>query len=229
VLREHCIATDEAQRLRFTGIIQRNTRRMEEVLQDLLALSRSDESTRQQRHLLLAEAAAEACRQLREMAEERQVELRLAPDIPEIEVDAAAVELCLVNYISNGIKYADERKPERWVAVRAYLTERGDPEDEDFDAEVVVEVVDNGIGVPVEARDRLFERFFRADTVSDREGTGLGLSIVQETAARVGGRAWAEFDESGEGTTFKIALPARRVADQQPGKLDPEQEQAART
>ncbi|HUF50203.1 MAG TPA: sensor histidine kinase [Longimicrobiales bacterium] len=208
MLVEPWIEDDREQKTRFLSIVARNADGMENILQDLLTLSRTDVSTRRQQNVLLPEVAAEAARQLREMAEEQEVEIRIADDIPPIEVDAAAVELCLVNYISNGIKYADPQKPQRWVEVRAY------EEGSDGTAGVVVEVQDNGLGIPVDARDHLFERFFRADNVSDVEGTGLGLNIVQETVESLGGRAWAEPGPDGtSGSIFKIALPARREDD----------------
>jgi len=73
-----------------------------------------------------------------------------------------------------------------------------------------VRVCDNGIGVPADKRDQLFERFYRAhEGTSKAEGTGLGLSIVRETAESQGGRAWAEYTEAGK-TVFAIALPLHR-------------------
>jgi signal transduction histidine kinase len=74
-------------------------------------------------------------------------------------------------------------------------------------------VRDNGLGVPLEAREHLFEQFFRAhhETVT-AEGTGLGLNIVQETVASLGGRTWAEFPDEG-GSVFAFALPSRRQED----------------
>ena len=75
-------------------------------------------------------------------------------------------------------------------------------------------VQDNGVGVPAEARQRLFEQFYRAhsETVMQAEGTGLGLSIVRETAESLGGRAWAEFPGEG-GTVFAFCFPSRREDD----------------
>jgi Signal transduction histidine kinase len=80
--------------------------------------------------------------------------------------------------------------------------------------ELIVRVHDNGVGVPVKARERLFEQFYRAhsETVTAAEGTGLGLSIVRETAESLGGRAWAEFPEEG-GTVFAFCFPSRREDD----------------
>jgi signal transduction histidine kinase len=116
-----------------------------------------------------------------------------------------------MNYLSNAIKYADDRKPERWVKVTGELRfrERGDG-----GPELVVRVHDNGIGIPTEARGRLFEQFYRAheETVTGVEGSGLGLSIVRETTESMGGRAWVEFPEGG-GTVFAFSLPSRREED----------------
>lgn len=206
MLLEPWIEEDREERRRFLSIIGRNADGMEEILQNLLTLSRMDESSRRQRNVLLPEVAAEAARQLREMAQDRDVEIRLSEDLPAIEVDSASVELCLVNYISNGIKYADPEKSKRWVGVYAH------EEGLDGTAEVVIEVRDNGIGIAPKARERLFERFYRVDGGSDVEGTGLGLSIVQETVEALGGRAWAEAGVP-DGSVFKFALPARREED----------------
>jgi signal transduction histidine kinase len=126
-----------------------------------------------------------------------------------VEVSAAAVELCLMNLISNAIKYADRTKKSRIAEVRGYVM----VSEADRPSEVVVEVRDNGIGVPAEQRARLFERFVRAhkDTVPAVDGTGLGLSIVRETVEALGGRVWAEFPE--EGSVFAFAIPCRRTSD----------------
>jgi signal transduction histidine kinase len=85
----------------------------------------------------------------------------------------------------------------------------------DGDGEVIVEVIDNGVGVPAEARSRLFQRFFRAheQSMPDIEGTGLGLSIIRDTVGGLGGRAWAEFPA--KGSVFAFSLPCRRMADVQ--------------
>jgi signal transduction histidine kinase len=128
-------------------------------------------------------------------------------ELPAVEVNAAAVELALTNYLSNAVKYADQNKTERFAEVSASL---GD--NEKGDRELVVRVRDNGRGVPPEMREHLFERFFRVkDETADAEieGTGLGLSIVCDTVASLGGRAWAEFPEGV--SVFAFSLPCRRA------------------
>src|SRR5690606_30999886 len=76
---------------------------------------------------------------------------------------------------------------------------------------VVVEVVDDGEGIPARALPRVFERFYRADSARARDagGTGLGLAIVKHLAAAMGGRVEAE-SELGRGTTVRFTLPDGR-------------------
>lgn len=208
ILREDWIRDDPAQMLRFVDIVLANAEGMQAVLEDLLSLSRTDSDTRQQRHVLLPEAVAEVVRQLRTMAESAGVEVRVRPDLPRVEVNAAALELSLGNFVSNAIKYSDPEAETRWVEIG------GESQFDESGAMLQLWVRDNGIGVPEAERGRIFERFFRAGEAQARsiEGTGLGLSIVRETVERLGGRAWAEFDP-GPGSTFRIALPLRRNAD----------------
>jgi signal transduction histidine kinase len=204
------IATlDAEERQRLAGVVLRNVGSMRGILDNLVELSRLGTTDgRHQRHVTLPQAAGEAARQLREAGQASGVEIRIR-DLPAIEVNAAAVELSLANLLSNAIKYADPVKVSRWVEVDATT---GVADDEGV-CELVIRVRDNGLGVPERDRARLFERFFRAHTVSTPavEGTGLGLSIVRETAESLGGKAWAEFPE-GE-SVFAFSLPCRRAED----------------
>ncbi|HEX6050882.1 MAG TPA: HAMP domain-containing sensor histidine kinase [Gemmatimonadaceae bacterium] len=202
------IDADERQRL--NGVILRNVESMRVVLDNLLVLTGMQLDARHQRHVRLPEAAQESARQVRAAARARSVSVRIDPGLPPVEVSAAAVELCLTNLLANAIKYSDRRLDDRWVEVRAYVA-RAD--EENATHEVIVQVVDNGIGVPPEARERLFQRFFRAHerAMPDVEGTGLGLSIVRDTVAALGGHAWAEFPE--KGSVFAFSLPCRRESD----------------
>jgi signal transduction histidine kinase len=214
ILGAHALLTDSflapQERDRFLAMIGENATALNAVLEDLITLSRLDADVRRQRNVLLPHAVREVVRQLRAMAQARSVRLLIVEPLPAVEVNAAAVELCLTNYISNAIKYSDPGAPDRWVRIEAgvatSLSTSGG-------CELVVRVRDNGLGVPDRERERLFERFFRAEDArtSGVEGTGLGLSIVRDTVESIGGRAWAEFDA--QGSTFAIALPCRRAED----------------
>jgi signal transduction histidine kinase len=202
---------DQEKRSRFIRMVIENGAAVNQVLENLEALSRLESDSRQHRNVLLPEAAAEVVRQLRSQAEARDVDVRVADDLPAIEVNAAAVELCLANYVSNAIKYSDRRKSVRTAVISGEFRPRSAS---GLGGELVVRVHDNGIGVPPAARERIFQHFYRAHdtTVTEATGTGLGLSIVRETAESLGGGAWAEFPEDGT-TVFAFSLPSRREED----------------
>ncbi len=208
MLTESWIA--DAERKEFEQIIAKNSDSLKRVLANLESLANTDADARHGRNVLLPEVAKDAVIEYRDAAKAKDVEVRLADDLPPVEVDAATVELCLMNYVSNAIKYSDSSKGKRWIEIAASVQEP----DTEKDREVIIRVSDNGIGVPVEKRDGLFKESFRAhdDTITGAEGSGLGLSIVRETVESIGGRAWAEFPE-GEGSVFVFSLPSRRKDD----------------
>ena len=214
LLQEEWVGPEE--RTRFASMVVENAQGIQKVMENLTALTKLDGDRRRQKNIRLPEAVQEVFRQLRELARARKVHLRRSPDMPDVEVNAAAVELCLSNYLSNAIKYSDPRKPERWAAVEAWVEDtKQKSESDDPCGELVLCVRDNGRGVPADKRDRLFERFFRAhENEVMVEGTGLGLNLVQETVEALGGRAWAEFAD--DGSMFAFALPCRRAEAEQP-------------
>ena len=201
---------EASERKEFEEIIAKNARGLEKALANLESLSRSQADSRHCRNVLLPEAASEAVRELSDAAKAKGVNVQIAADLPPIEVDAAVVELALMNYVSNGIKYSDSGKQERWVTISAAV----EAPNTEHDREVVVRVADNGIGVPADQRQHLFREFFRAhnETVTEAAGTGLGLSIVREAVETIGGRAWAEFPEDA-GSIFAFSVPSRRRDD----------------
>ena len=196
------------KRQELLDIIGRNAREMRDTVENVLVLSRiDDKESRQHRNVMLPEAVKEAVRQIREAAQAQKIEVRVMPDLPEIEVNAAVIELCIKNYLSNALKYADASKAQQFVEIGAT-----EGRSETGERELILRVRDNGLGVPVEQRDRLFQRFFRAHEGSLAvEGTGLGLNIVREIAEAQGGRAWAEHEE--HGSSFLLAIPLRRASE----------------
>jgi signal transduction histidine kinase len=188
-------------------IIARNAREMQNTVDNVVVLARTEnEDSRQHRHVRLPEAVKEAVRQVRDAAQGANIEVRIR-EMPDIEVSAAVIELCVKNYLSNAIKYSDPNQNECTVEISGSVEEK-----EPGKREIIVRVCDNGLGVPLDKREHLFERFYRAhEAMSEVEGTGLGLSIVRETVESQGGRAWAEHPK--KGTIFAIALPLRRKPD----------------
>jgi signal transduction histidine kinase len=153
--------------------------------------------------------AHEAARQLREMADARGVDIRVAENLPMLTVDVGRLELVFVNLLSNAIKYSDPGKPDR----RVEITGKSD----DDTSSCRIEVRDNGIGIPTPARETIFQRFTRAhadrDDLSYVSGIGLGLSIVEDCIRAMRGRIEVSSIE-GEGTIFAMTLPRTSVPDQ---------------
>ncbi len=148
----------------------------------------------------LATVVEEAGRQLREMAEARGVDIRVAESLPTIKVDVGRLELAFVNLLSNAIKYSDADKPSRYVEVSGG----------NVDGFHRILVRDNGIGIPPEALKTVFKRFTRAHAdrgdLAHVPGIGLGLAIVDDCVRSIGGLIEVESEE-GAGTTFVLRLP----------------------
>ena len=192
---------DPSLQSRFLGKIQKHSDRLTYLIEDLLALSQleSNQIALSPADVPLQALVSRVFDDLQDKAEERGVSLSAAfEDDLSVWVDADRIIQVLQNLIENGIKYG---RPEGQVLVRAKLGE---------DRFVVVTVFDDGPGIPAEARDRVFERFFRVDKARSREqgGTGLGLAIVKHIVQTHGGRVWLEQGDE-QGTAFSFTLPAQ--------------------
>jgi len=134
---------------------------------------------------------------LRARAADKKITLenRLPGDL-FVHADADRVQQVLFNLVDNAIKYG---KPEGQVIVSAAWTDQ---------KTVEVRVEDNGPGIPPDATDRVFERFYRVDRARSREqgGTGLGLAIVKHIVQSHGGEVGVN-SELGKGSVFHFTLP----------------------
>jgi len=110
--------------------------------------------------------------------------------------DMGRLEQVFANLVDNAIKYG---RTQGTVTVGGGKTE---------DGKIEIFVQDDGPGIPPEALDRVFERFYRVDKARSREqgGTGLGLSIVKHIVQSHGGKVWVK-SELGKGSTFFFTLP----------------------
>lgn len=205
VLKAAEVGADTVRRTRATDVIDRNVKRLIDLTHTLESLSRAragDGDAVDRQAIEPMTVAAEAGRQLREMADARGVEIRIVPDTCTLVVDVARLELVFINLISNAIKYCDASKASRYVEVSVVQS--------DADRECVVGVRDNGIGIAVESVNAIFNQFFRAHPDRDDElgveGAGLGLSIVADCLQSIGGRITVE-STVGTGTEFILVLP----------------------
>ena len=192
---------DHADARRFLGIVSRQADRLASIIEDLLALSRIEQSEtsgtlpleRQPLAGLLV-AATDDCRP---RATERSIRVELAcPPMLMVTVNGPLLEQAVINLVDNAIKYSEPGKTV-WLSA-----------DADADG-TAIRVRDEGCGIAAEHLPRLFERFYRVDKARSRNlgGTGLGLSIVKHIVQAHAGTIAVE-STPGVGTTFTIRLPA---------------------
>lgn len=183
---------------RFTERILNQCHRLQELLDDLLTLSRLEgvASSLELEPIDLQAVVRRTVEMLSPAAREKRVEIEVEETpVAPLHGDADGMERLLVNLIDNAIKY---NRPEGRVMVRLSRA----------DGQAVLEVSDTGIGIPPESIPRIFERFYRVDKGRAREegGTGLGLAIVKHVAQAHGGQVEVE-SRLGRGSTFRVRLP----------------------
>lgn len=113
--------------------------------------------------------------------------------VDEIQSDGLRLKIILNNLLSNAIKYFDENKAEKKISIRTYNS----------GAFHKIEIADNGIGIPEEFKDQIFDMFF---VINSNKGSGLGLYIVKETLSKLNGSITV-LSESNVGSKFTITLP----------------------
>lgn len=129
---------------------------------------------------------------------EQQLVVEIAPSTPQVWGNPVRLQQMIANLVSNAIKYTPKGGK---LGVRAW------PED----GQLILQVWDTGVGIPVAEQPYIFEKFYRASNLpEDVSGTGLGLTIVKSIVEDHQGRIWVE-STPGQGTTFTIVLPAAAV------------------
>jgi two-component system, OmpR family, phosphate regulon sensor histidine kinase PhoR len=195
---------DPAALARFLQIIDKHANRLALLIDDLLLLSTLDSGGLRlnRQPLPFRTTVQEAIDDLRARAQARDVVLEnLVPASLLVLADNDRMRQVLSNLLDNAIKYG---KSGGKTSVEARTL---------ADGRVEIAVVDDGPGVPADARERIFERFYRVDKARSREqgGTGLGLAIVKHVVQAHGGEVRVE-SERGGGSRFVINLPAAKPA-----------------
>ena len=192
-------AADEPESVvKFATRMQLEAKRLTDLVQEIINLSRLQDSDPLQvaTENSVAELINEAVDLVKTTSEAKGISVS-AKDIPEVVVlgDSEQLIMAINNLLENAINYSPENTK---VSVSVTINED------------IVEIVvaDQGIGIPEEAQDRIFERFYRVDPARSREtgGTGLGLSIVKHVASNHGGdvKVWSS---PNVGSSFALRLP----------------------
>lgn len=188
---------DQAQ---LVDAAERNVQRMRELVDDMLDLARleSGQAEPQPEPQDPVALVRDVLQFLQPQAQAKQVAVRDAVDgeVPaSIEVDRKQIQRAVTNLVSNAIKFSPEGT-DVWVVLR------------NGGEWFYIDVADSGPGVPLEERERIFTRFYRASNTRERiTGTGLGLPIVRQIAELHGGRA--DLLPTEQGAYFRITLPVR--------------------
>lgn len=187
----------------FVNIINEEANRLSRLVNDLLELSRIEfrEVKPQLKPLDLTSEIKEIVDMIEPRFRKKPLSLKaVLPKHPVIvQADPDMIQQSIENLLDNSLKYTPGGGQ---VTIRLLLDQE----------EAVVVVEDNGIGIPAEDMNRVFERFYRVDKTRSRKlgGTGLGLAIVKHIVSAHGGSVWAE-SEPGRGSCFYFSLPVDKT------------------
>ena len=179
---------------RCLRVIRDASRRMNQLIDDLLAFSRMKRAEMESARVDLSALAREAIANLEMSTRGRDIEWQVAP-LPEVSGDPALLRQVLANLLGNAVKYTRPR-----ATARIEVASAGEE-----DGRTIFFVRDNGVGFDMKYTDKLFGVFQRLHGESEFEGTGIGLANVRSIVARHGGRTWAEA-EPDRGATFYFTL-----------------------
>ena len=184
----------------FAGTIKEESARLISLIDDIIKLSRLDESTVPQETEIIDVfgSARDVVSRLSGKASENDIELSFSGEPSEIKGVQHILDEIVYNICENAIKY---NRPGGFVKVS--VRNEG--------SESLITVADNGIGIPKTDRERVFERFYRVDKSHSKQigGTGLGLSIVKHGVIYLGGKINLESEE-GVGTVITVGFPRAR-------------------
>ncbi len=172
--------------------IQESTQQMQTLVNNLLEYSRAGHAAMKKETVRLDECIQFALETLEHGIGKHEAEIVVHPQ-PSVQGDARLLKQLFQNLISNALKYARPDVPPRIEVTAAPV-----------DGEWIFGVKDNGIGIPLEHRERVFDTFCRLHSRANVEGTGIGLAICRKAVERHGGRIW--FNSDATGTHFKFTL-----------------------
>lgn len=197
ILKQHSRDQLDARAHEMIGHIVDGAKRMADIIDDLLALSRLGSQGKPFQRTEIKESLALALKNLSVVIRERAAVIECNP-LPVLPVDGSQMSLLFQNLVGNAVKFCNGHTPE----VRVGATDEGN-------GFWKISVRDNGIGIEPQYFDRIFGIFQRLHTREEYPGTGIGLAICKKIVERHGGQIWLE-SKPGEGTTFYFTLPERQ-------------------
>jgi len=196
LLEDHAKGLDGEGR-RLLDVVVSSTRRMGQLIDDLLEFSRLGRTALRISRLDVSELVQEALRELAEDLAKRRIEMKVS-SLPSAFGDRTLLKQVILNLLGNAIKYT---RPRELATI-----EVGGASDE---TQNTYWVKDNGVGFEMQYAQQLFGVFQRLHSSEEFEGTGVGLALVQRIIHRHGGRLWAE-GAVDRGATFYFTLPIKK-------------------
>jgi PAS domain S-box-containing protein len=197
---EQDLLTGNAERMKADlGRIANAADKMEQLLDELLELSRIGRLVNPPERVSFGDLAREAVSMIAGRLAKRGVRVDIALDLPLVYGDRHRLGEVLENLVDNAVKFMGEQPDPR---VEIGVRHEGD--------QAVFYVRDNGVGIDPRYHDRVFGLFEKLDTKS--EGSGIGLAIVKRIVEVHGGRIWVESEGPGRGSLFCFTLPESRVS-----------------
>jgi light-regulated signal transduction histidine kinase (bacteriophytochrome) len=193
LLRRYAAQLDD-KALHFLNAIQGCTKEMQQLINDLLALSHLKRQELKISEINIGELAKSVFEELKAITHGRKLRL-IINNLPSAQGDMSMIREVLLNLLSNAVKFTRKRD----VGIIEVGGFEGDGENTYY-------VKDNGVGFDIQYKEKLFGVFQRLHSADEYEGTGIGLAIVQRIINRHGGKAWAE-GEVDKGATFYFTLP----------------------
>ena len=185
----------------FIGFAVDGATRMSRMITDLVEFSRVESRGGPMAEADMDHILADAVDNLTVAVKEAGASVIVAPGLPVVRGDASQLTRLFQNLIGNAVKFRSaERVPE--IRVDAVT----------FDGMAEFRIADNGIGIPADCFDRIFQIFQRLHRRDQYDGTGIGLAVVRRIAERHGGRVWVESRE-GVGSVFHVTLPLAQGAE----------------
>jgi len=189
---------------RHIGSALEETHRMSRIVESLLAISRLDagEVKLDKLPLNLSELVARTAGEMKVLAQDKSIALFISVEEGvHLEGDRTHLQQVVLNLVDNAIKYTQEGGA---IHVRLYIK----------DWRTIIEVSDNGAGIPSQALPHVFERFYRADKARSRAsgGAGLGLSIVKAICTAHRATIFVTSEE-GKGSSFRVEFPSAAASD----------------
>jgi signal transduction histidine kinase len=195
--REMSGSFDEKQRREFLSTIYENSEQLSKIIDDILDVSRIESGQRLplQKTPLSIQALAEKVIHRLSLKSSRHVSLEVKPSVPErLLFDAQRIDQVIENLLSNAIKYSPKQSP---ISILVDADDR----------ECSVTVTDSGIGMSAEARNHIFDKFYRADSSDTAtQGLGLGMSIVKQIIDDHDGTIMIN-SSLGAGTSVRFTIP----------------------